>query len=70
MAISDLLNRRVRAQPEDDDEDAYSEESGPGEMPNNGSEDEEDVSDASEGGSSHDSDNAVCRAFPNSSNSI
>lgn len=33
MAISDLLNRRVRAQPEEDEEEAYSEASGSGSAP-------------------------------------
>ena len=60
MAISDLLNRRVRAQPDDDD-DAYSEQSGSDEVSGNGGsiKDNSDASDASEN-SLDESDDAVC----------
>ena len=40
MAISDLLNRRVRAQPEEDEEEAYSEASGSGSASEEAREDE------------------------------
>lgn len=45
MAITDMLNRRVRARPDDED-DVYSEQSDMGEEPSQDEAEEEDDSDA------------------------